>query len=65
MVYKILSSDLTIFDASTTHLITPSADGLYSLIFSSIELTNGIIEQINDSNLDSIVTSAEWLQPCV
>lgn len=65
MVYKILGSDITKFDPSTTHLITPSADGTYALIFSSVELTVDVIEQVDDTDLENIITSEEWLQPCV
>lgn len=65
MVYKILGSDITKFDRSTTHMITPSADGLYALIFSSVELTDDVVEQIDDANLETIIMSEEWLQPSV
>jgi hypothetical protein len=62
MVYKILGKDITSMNLATSYVIAISATGEYALINSTENLDHEIVQ---DNEVDMLLQTPEWKQPCV
>jgi hypothetical protein len=65
MIYKISAAQMPIVFERGGQLIVIGGDGVHGLIKNLSDTTDiTIIEQYNDTELETLLTDPEWTQPC-
>lgn len=66
MAYKIYGIDIPKLNPRTSYVNVLSADGVFAIIYSVNQPENvEILDTIDDSRINDIITLPEWRQPCI